>query len=68
MSKKTDVRFGLIGCGWIVERNHAPMMAVTETIDVVAVADPSPGRADIVGDLLGVAASGRHSEFRDLLE
>jgi predicted dehydrogenase len=67
MSKTSAVRFGLIGCGWIVERNHAPMIATTETIDVVAVADPSPGRADVVGDLLGVPARARHADYRDLL-
>jgi predicted dehydrogenase len=61
------VRFGLIGCGWIVERNHAPTMSTVETIEVVAVADPSPGRADVVGDLLGLEASARHSDYRDLL-
>jgi predicted dehydrogenase len=61
------VRFGLIGCGWIVERNHAPTIATVETIDVVAIADPSPGRTDVVGDLLGLDVSARHADYRDLL-
>jgi predicted dehydrogenase len=61
------VRFGLIGCGWIVERNHAPAMSGVDGIEVVAVADPSPGRTDVVGDMLGLPTSARHSDYRDLL-
>jgi predicted dehydrogenase len=61
------VRFGLIGCGWIVERNHAPTMSSVGTVEVVAVADPSPGRTDVVGDILGLDASARHVDYRDLL-
>ena len=44
------MRFGLVGCGWIVERCHAPSMARADSVEVVAVADPSPGRADLVGE------------------
>jgi predicted dehydrogenase len=62
------MRFGLVGCGWIVERCHAPSMARADGVEVVAVADPSPGRADIVGDLFGLDRAARYADYRDLLE
>jgi predicted dehydrogenase len=65
--REDAVRFGLIGCGWIVERNHAPTMARVDTVEVVAVADSSPGRADVVGDILGLDANARYSDYHDLL-
>ena len=61
------MRFGLIGCGWIVERCHAPSMALAENVEIVAVADPSPGRADLVGDLFGLEPGSRYTDYRELL-
>jgi predicted dehydrogenase len=61
------VRFGLIGCGWIVERNHAPTMSTVDTLEVVAVADPSAGRAAIVAGILGLDASACYRDYHDLL-
>jgi predicted dehydrogenase len=61
------MRFGLIGCGWIVERCHAPSMARAEGVEVVAVADPSPGRADVVGDVFGLGRDARHRDYHELL-
>jgi predicted dehydrogenase len=61
------MRFGLVGCGWIVERCHAPSMARAESVEVVAVADPSPGRADLVGDFFSLDRSARYADYRDLL-
>jgi predicted dehydrogenase len=61
------MRFGLVGCGWIVERSHAPSMARADGVEVVAVADPSPGRADLVGDLFGLDATARYADYRALL-
>ena len=62
------MRFGLVGCGWIVERCHAPSMARADGVEVVAVADPSPGRADLVGDLFGLGQAARYADYRALLE
>jgi predicted dehydrogenase len=61
------MRFGLVGCGWIVERCHAPSMARADGVEVVAVADPSPGRADLVGDLFGLDSAARYTNYRELL-
>jgi predicted dehydrogenase len=61
------MRFGLVGCGWIVERCHAPSMARAEGVEVVAVADPSPGRADLVGALFELEPEARYADYRGLL-
>jgi predicted dehydrogenase len=61
------MRFGLIGCGWIVERCHAPSMVQADSVEVVAVADPSPGRADLVGDIFALESAARHRDYRELL-
>jgi predicted dehydrogenase len=61
------VRFGLIGCGWIVERCHAPSIRRVGDIEVVAVADPAPGRAELVGSLFGLAAGDCLTDYRELL-
>jgi predicted dehydrogenase len=61
------LRLGLIGCGWIVERNHAPTISTVDTLEVVAVADPSAGRADMVGAMLGLGLSACYSDYHDLL-
>jgi predicted dehydrogenase len=62
------VRFGLIGCGWIVERCHAPSMRRVDELQVVAVADPAPGRAALVGAQLGLAPADCLADYRALLQ
>ena len=61
------MRFGLLGCGWIVERCHAPSMLRVDGIEVAAVADPSPGRAELVGSLFGLAGGDCLTDYRELL-
>jgi predicted dehydrogenase len=61
------LRFGLIGCGWIVERCHAPSMLRVDDVEVVAVADPAPGRAELVGSLFGLPAADCLTDYRELL-
>ncbi len=62
------VRFGLIGCGWIVERCHAPSMRRVDELEVVAVADPAPGRAELVGGQFGLDGDRCLTDYRALLE
>lgn len=38
------IRFGLIGCGWIVERDHTPAMLRSDNVSIVATAYVSVGR------------------------
>ncbi len=40
------MRFGLIGCGWIVQRDHLPAMLQSDKVEVVATADVSVEPAD----------------------
>ena len=61
------MRFGLIGGGWIVERCHAPSMLRVDDLQVVAVADPAPGRAELVGELFGLLACDCVTDYRELL-
>jgi predicted dehydrogenase len=61
------VRFGLIGCGWIVERCHAPSLRRVDEVEVAAVADPAPGRAELVGAGFGLASQDVHLDYRELL-
>ena len=61
------MRFGLIGCGWIVERCHAPSLRRVREIEVVAVADPAPGRALLVGAQFGLDAGDCVTDYRELL-
>jgi predicted dehydrogenase len=41
------VRFGLIGCGWIVERNHAPTDATVEATFAAYAADARSSWIDL---------------------
>jgi len=40
------MRFGLIGCGWIVQRDHLPAVLQSDKVEVVATADVSVEPAD----------------------
>ena len=63
------VRLGLIGCGGIVQKVHAPsLLALPEAVQVVAVADPLPDSRDQVGEMFGVPAGQRYPDHRALLE
>jgi predicted dehydrogenase len=63
------IRLGLIGCGGIVQMVHAPsLLALPETVQVVAVADPVPENRNRVGEMFGVPESQRYVDHRTLLE
>ena len=50
------MRLGIIGCGWIVEREHAPALRDAKGVEVVAVADVVPERARGLWDgILGLS-------------
>src|ERR1041385_4775263 len=46
------VRYGIIGCGAIAQRRHIPEANANPDSRVVALADPSPGRAEELGKRL----------------
>jgi predicted dehydrogenase len=62
------MRFGLIGCGWIVERDHIPAMLQSDKVQVVGTADVSPERARLAGRIAGIDEGACLSDYRDLLD
>jgi len=62
------MRFGLIGCGWIVERDHIPAMRQSDKVNIVATADVAAERARLAARIAGVADSAAYSDYRSLLE
>lgn len=61
------MRFGLIGCGWIVERDHVPAMLRSDKVELVGTADVSIERARLVGSIAGVDVDACYADYRDLL-
>ena len=67
-SKSAPLKIGLIGCGGIVQRTHAPAYAEMEELAAVwALADPNAANLDAVGGKHGVPKSRRYTDFRDML-
>lgn len=63
-----ELRVGIIGCGNIAARAHAPIwQELGDVVRVVGVADPSDSARNRVGDLLGVAGEDRYADPRDLI-
>ncbi|HEY3980770.1 MAG TPA: Gfo/Idh/MocA family oxidoreductase [Streptosporangiaceae bacterium] len=62
------MRFGLIGCGWIVERDHIPAMLASDQVEIVATADVSADRARLAARVAGIPAGSAYSDYRALLE
>ena len=62
------INVGIVGCGRIIEEGHAPAFAkLRDRFRVVAVADPSPQRRDLIADQFDVAADRRFSDWQELL-
>ena len=58
------MRFGLIGCGWIAERDHVPAMLQCPKVEIVATADISLERARLVGRAAGLGEGDCYSDYR----
>ena len=61
------MRFGLIGCGWLVERDHVPALLRSDKVQIVATADVSAQRSLLVGGNAGLAPESCYVDYRDLL-
>lgn len=59
------VRYGIIGCGAIAQRRHIPEAVANKLSQVVAIADPVPGRAKSIADGIGAAA---YSDYKKMLK
>ncbi len=62
-----DLRVGLIGCGNITLRAHAPALQLVEGVRVVGLADPVETRRGQVQALLGLPDAACHADYHDLL-
>ena len=62
------IRLGLIGCGGIVQRAHAPAFASMQgLVQVVALADPIESNLTAVGQKFGVPTEHQYPSYRDML-
>ena len=63
-----NLRIGIIGCGAMTMGAYVPaLLSQPQAYTVVAVADPSEERRDLVGDALGVPRSARFASGHDVL-
>jgi UDP-N-acetylglucosamine 3-dehydrogenase len=62
------MRLGIAGCGWIVEREHAPALLEAKNVEVVAVADVAPERARLVGKIFDLPERDCLDDARKLIE
>lgn len=64
----TPIRLGLIGCGGIVQRSHAPAYrAMGSAVEVRALADVDEGSLEACAALLDVPTERRYGDYRDML-
>ncbi len=62
------LRVGIIGCGRIVEEGHARAFRDhSDRAEVVALADSSPERLRVVGELLDVPQEERFADYKEML-
>ena len=61
------LRAGIIGCGGITERRHAPVLAAQEGVELVALADVTEARLELLGDKYNVPADGRYTDYEKML-
>ncbi len=61
-------RVGIIGCGGITERRHAPTFSALERTELVALADLSEERLELLGERHGVGPEHRYTDYQRMLE
>ena len=62
------IRLGLIGCGGIVQNTHArAYRALTDTVQVTALADVVPENLQNVGEFFNVPTENRYTDYREML-
>ncbi len=65
--RKNVLRVGIIGCGGIAERRHAPALAAMDRVRLVALADVSEERLGWLGERCGVPANGQYTNYESML-
>lgn len=61
------LRAGIIGCGGITERRHAPVLHGLAGVELVALADVTPERLQLLGERHGVSADGQFTDYETML-
>jgi predicted dehydrogenase len=62
------LRVGLVGCGNVALSDHLPAyLAMPESFDLVAVADPTPARVELARAAAGLDGADAHSDPLDLI-
>ena len=62
------LKLALIGCGMIVEEGHLPAWKrLQQQVEIVAIADKSPKRLQIIGDEIGLANHVRYESYYQML-
>ena len=62
------IRLGLIGCGGIVQNTHArAYRALSDTVQVTALADVVPENLQSIGDMFDVPTEARYTDYREML-
>ncbi len=61
------LRAGIIGCGGIAERRHAPVLGVTPGVTLAALVDPSTDRLTQLGDRYNVPDEDRYTDVEQML-
>ena len=68
MTKERGIlRAGIIGCGGITERRHAPLLAGMEGVELVALADVTEARLALLGEKHGVHTERRYTDYERML-
>jgi predicted dehydrogenase len=61
------LRAGIIGCGGIAERRHAPVLNTLKGVTLAALTDTSTDRLAELGDLYNVPEDDRHTDVENML-
>lgn len=61
------LRIGIVGCGFIANRKHLPMLALQENVEVVAFCDIVKDRAEASAQEFGAPGAKVYVDYRDLV-
>lgn len=63
------LRAGIIGCGGITERRHAPVLAgLSNLVSISAISDVSEDRLNLIGEKYGVTKDHRYLDYESMLK
>jgi predicted dehydrogenase len=60
------VRIAVVGCGWVAQHRHLPVLRANPNFDVVGVIDRKSGRAETVARKLGLRRHAQSSALSDV--